>query len=292
LSSRPVLAGAGALALAAAVGLSAVVPSPRGSGSTAALGGLSTLLVDVWFLRAEALRREGRVDELPALYRRILEAAPDSETAIDYLADVEANDLLSLAPTTAAKVAWWDEADALLARALEQRPGSARLLFRRAQIRLGPGTDVADVANALKSRGADVRLDAFRFLADAVERAPSLGRAGRAHLVAFARVVPELVAERYVNRRPGADELLARSELLLRLRGDDFDDFTLGDASDAASAGARLYGALGVVHAVRELLARTPPDRDGARRVVAAYASSPVAVTSVADALGPFVQRP
>ena len=291
MTSRVLLAGLGALALAAAAGLSAIAPAPRESGSTASLGGLSTVLVDAWFLRAEALRREGRVEELPALYRRILEADPDSETAIDYLADVEANDLLSLAPTAAAKLAWWDEADALLVRALERRPGSARLLFRRAQIRLGPGAE-ADVASALKSRGADVRLDAFRFLADSIERTPSLGRAGRVHLVAFARLVPGLLTERYVGRRAGVDEVLGRGDFLLRLRSDDFNDFTLGDASDTVSAGARLYGALGVVHAVRDLLARAPPDRDGARKVVAAYAASPVAWTSVADELEAFVRGP
>lgn len=293
MSPRTRLAAAGAACLAAAALLAALVPPRRETGGVAALGGLSTVLVDAWFLRAEALRREGRVEEVPALYRRILEADPDSETAIDYLADAEANDLLPLAPTAEARLAWWDEADALLVRALERRPDSPRLLFRRAQLRLGPATSDPAISRALTARGADLPLDAFRLLAESVERAPSLGRAGRAHLVAFARLVPGLLAERFVRRGAGADEILARGEALLRLRGADFNDFTLGDGSDVASAGARLYGALGVVHAVRDLLARTPPDREGARRVLATYAASPVALPAeVLDRLRPYVGPP
>lgn len=265
------LLGAGCLGAAAAV----AVAGPGGSleGETAALGGLRTVLVDTWFLRAEALRRAGRVDEVPALYRRILEADPDSETAIDYLADVEANDLRQLAPTARARIAWWDEADAFLTRALAKRPDSARLAFRKAQIRLVAPAQDRELAAELLRRGIDARLEAFRFLADAVERTASLGRAGRVHLVAFAELAPALAAERFATQGPGLDEILARGEALLRRRTADFGDFTLEAGPEAWSAGDHLYAGLGVVRTVREWLARRPPDRDGARRILAEYAA-------------------
>jgi hypothetical protein len=290
MNARVATLGAGLLCLGVAAGLASVGSPDASKGEAASLGGLRTVLVDTWFLRAEALRREGRVDELPALYRRILEADPDSDTAIDYLADVEANDLRALAPTAAARIAWWDEADAFLSRALEKRPGSARLLFRKAQIRLDPPTRDADLAAELVRRKVDFRLDAFRFLADSIERAPSLGRGGRIHLVTFAQWAPGFAAERYAANGAGIDEILFRAKQLIRLRAADFADFTLDDAPDARSALDWLTGALSVVGAVRELLSLRPPNAVAARSILAKYAET-VGRDGVVAALEPLVSK-
>ena len=289
MNGRFIALAAGLVALGAAAGFSSVGPHDEARGEAASLGGLRTVLVDTWFLRAEALRREGRVDEVPALYRRILEADPDSETAIDYLADVEANNLGPLAPTPRARIAWWDEADAFLTRALEKRPGSARLLFRKAQIRLVPPSRDAALAAELAHRGMDVRLEAFRLLADSVERAASLGRAGRVHLDAFARLAPGLAAERLAKEGAGLAEILFRAEHLLRLRTAAFGEFALDLGENPLSAGDRLYGGLGIVRAVRELISSRPPDRDGARLLVEQYAKS-VGRDEVVVALEPVVR--
>jgi hypothetical protein len=283
--------GAGLLALGASAGLASVVPRERSSGEAASLGGLRTVLVDTWFLRAEALRREGRVDELPALYRRILETDPDSETAIDYLADVEANDLLALAPTAAGRLAWWDAAEAFLVRALEQRPSSARLLFRRAQIRFGPPARDAALAAELRRRGLDLRLEAFRLLADSAERAASLGRAGRVHLDAFARLAPGLAAERLATNGAGLDEILFRGKQVLQLRASEFADFTLDAGENARSAADCLMGGLSVVGAVRDLLARRPPNAVAARSILGKYAEI-AGRDEVVVALEPVVRGP
>lgn len=291
MKARAITLAAALLSLGSAAGLASVGPRDSLEGEAASLGGLRTVLVDTWFLRAEALRRQGRVDELPALYRRILEADPDSETAIDYLADVEANVLLPLAPTAAARIAWWDEADAFLSRALAKRPGSARLAFRKAQIRLAPPSRDADLAAELTRRGVDARLEAFRFLADSVERAPSLGRAGRAHLDAFARLTPGLAAERYATNAKGLDEVLFRGQQVLRSRTAEFGDFTLDTGENALSAGDRLFGGLGIVRAVMELLGRKPPARDDARLFLEKYEKA-VGRDDVVVALEPLVRGP
>ena len=288
MNGRVVTLGAGILSLGAAAGLASVGPRDSSRGEAASLGGLRTVLVDTWFLRAEALRREGRIDELPAIYRRILEADPDSETAIDYLADVEANDLRQLARAPAARIAWWDEGDAFLTRALEKRPGSARLLYRKAQIRLAPPAQDADLAAELKRRGIDVRLEAFRFLADSVERTASLGRAGRVHLVAFAELTPGLAAERYAKAGPGLDEILFRGEQLLRVRMAEFADFELDTGKGALSAWDHLFGGLGIVRAVREFLSRKPPDHAAARMFFSKYSTSMGRDESVVAALQPL----
>jgi len=271
MTSRLLLLAGGLGCLGAAAGIGAIGPRARATGEGAALGGLRTMLVDAWFLRAEALRRAGRVDELPALYRRILEADPDSESAIDYLVDVEANDLRTLAPTPRARVAWWDEADALLTRALSKRPGSARLSYRAAQLRLGPASLDDAVVAEWKRRGTDVRLDAFRFLADAVEGTPSLGRAGRVHLDLFASFAPVLAAECLVAKRPVLDEVLARSRRLLRLRVADLSDFTFDAREGAPTAAEVLFGGLGLVETMRDLLGRDPPKAAEAGRVLDLY---------------------
>ena len=57
------------------------------------------VVVGSLFLRAEALRKAGRLDEVPALYRRILELDPTSSSAVDHLAGILAYDLRTTAPT-------------------------------------------------------------------------------------------------------------------------------------------------------------------------------------------------
>src|SRR5204863_3640373 len=85
--TRRALALVAVAALCAAAALAAASP-PAPSSAGASLGGARVVLVDALFLRAEALRKEGRVDDVPAIYRRILEPDPGSDVAVGHPPDV------------------------------------------------------------------------------------------------------------------------------------------------------------------------------------------------------------
>ena len=141
-----------AVCLVGAWFLAAQAP-PRTTDAAAALGGARPVVVGSLFLRAEALRKAGRLDEVPALYRRILELDPTSSSAVDHLAGILAYDLRTTAPTAAGRVSWWREADALVSAALARSPDDALLLTRRADLLLlVPALDPA-VAAAIAAGG-------------------------------------------------------------------------------------------------------------------------------------------
>ena len=69
----------------ACVAAAAAVPGAdrgRSGDAAAGLGGLRTAVVGGMFLRGEALRREGRVDEAVALWQRMLALDPDAVAAL------------------------------------------------------------------------------------------------------------------------------------------------------------------------------------------------------------------
>lgn len=262
------LALAGAALCAACLSTLAVPPRPRRPFD--ALGGAKPLVVDALFLRAEALRREGRADELPALYRRILEIDPGSDVAVDYLSEVLARDLGPQAPTPAARADWIDEALSLVETALARDPGSARLHWRRADLLENVARGDAVVAQRLLARRLDRRLEALRELAAAARITGSIPRLGRIHLEMAARLAPVLAAERLVAGAPGADEALRLGDEVLRTRRAELDELIL-DPDDPGSAAFRLYGGLALLRVVRERLEARPPAREEARFLIAQF---------------------
>jgi len=277
---------AGASLCAACLCTLAVPPQPRRPFD--ALGGAKPLVVDALFLRAEALRREGRADELPALYRRILEIDPGSDVAVDYLSDVLARDLGPEAPTPEARADWIEEALALVETALGRDPRSARLHWRRADLLENVARDDAVVLRRLLTRRIDRRLEALRELVAAARITGSIPRLGRIHLETAARLAPALAAERLVAGAPGADEALRLGDELLRERLADLESLVL-DADDPGSAAFRLYGSLSLLRAVRERLEARPPARAEARFLIAQYAKA-VPNDPLPGLLGPLVR--
>ncbi len=266
-----------ALLLAAAsfvvAGLLASTAPPRARPPFDALGGAKPLVVDALFLRADALRRAGRADELPALYRRILEIDPGSDVAVDYLADVEARDLAPEAPSPEARAGWVEEALSLVESALARDPASARLHWRRADLLENVAGGHAVLRERLLARRVDRRLEALRELAAAARLTGSIPRLGRIHLAAFCRLAPVVAAERLVAGAPGYDEALRLGDEVLAVRREELEELQL-DPDDPGPAAFRLYGALALLRLVRERLDARPPALEQARALIALYAKS------------------
>ncbi len=269
---KPVaVASLGVLCLAGAV---AIGVARRRAGETddpASLAAARVLAVDALFLRAEPLRKDGRVDELPGLYRRILDLDSGNEAAIDFLSDVEARDLRTLATDDAGRVRWWRAAYDLLSTAIEANPRSARLRFRAGVLLLVVARMDPAVAKALKDEGHDADLLGLRQLRDAARLAGSLPHWGYAHLDEIARAAPRVAAERLASGSPGADEALAIGDEVLRTRRDEMKDFVLDPVEPFLPAAARLLAAQNLVKEVRRRLAASPPDGPGARSLIATY---------------------
>lgn len=266
---RPLLLAAAALA--GALALAAYAP-PRATDAAAALGGARPLVVGSLFLRAEALRAQGRLDEVPALYRRILELDPTSSSAVDHLAGILAYDLRTTAPTAEGRVGWWREADTLVAAALVRAPDDALLLTRRADLLLlVPALDSA-VADALKAAGRDRDLEALRALRRAAERSAGIPRLGRLHLDLVARHAPRVAAERLADGRgDDAREALAIGDEVLRTRASALADLSLDDAPDAPPASIVLEAGLNLVRRFAADVEASPPRPDDARALLDAY---------------------
>ena len=250
------------------------------------------LYVDALFFRAEALRRRGLVEEVPALYRSILEVDPGSEAAIDFLADAEAHDLLGLAPTPAARVRWFEDAFDLVAEGLKRNPRSARLHWRAADLLLYVPDQHAEVAARLDAEKRDRRLEALRHFVAAARLTESLPRLGFAHLEGVARLAPRLAAERLAAGALSAqvDEPLSLGQEILSLRGEALGSFILDEEPFPRTAAERLRGGLHLVLAFRDDLAASPPRKDEARELLEAYVSA-VGRDPVARALEPLLSR-
>jgi hypothetical protein len=248
------------------------------------------LLVDVLFLRAEAAREGGRVDEVPGLYRRVLDLDPDDDAAVDYLADVLARDLRASAATPEARVRWWRAARDLVEDALQRRPDSARLRFRAADLWSAIPASDPSVDSAARASGLDPDLEALAHLERSAVLAGSLPRWGFLHLEALARLAPRVAAERTARGDDAAAEAaLATAERVLALRARELDAFLLDLGEPPLTARLRLRAATNLVRSVRERLSKRPPDRDAARALLDVYAEH-VAEDAVLDALRPLVR--
>lgn len=264
-----------ALAGALAVGLA--VPPPVVRDPAAALGGVRTVVVGSLFFRARALAKEGRLDEVAAAYRRILELDPTSVAATDHLASVLAYDLRLLAPTDEGRVGWWREADALVARASDTLPDDPVLAARRADLLLvTPRLDPA-VARALRDDEAagrrDVDGEALRALraATADERPPA--RVGRRAIELVARHAPRVAAERFAAGRSPQEALALGEEVLLR-HGPALSELHLDGDPEGPPALVVLAAGLRVVQRVAEALRGAPPALAEARLLVDTYAEA------------------
>lgn len=282
-----------AVLLGASIGVAYLAPdrSRDASDPAAALGGARPAIVGGLFLRAEALKHEGRVDELPAIYRRILSLDPDNEFAVDYLAETLARDLRTTATTDEGRVAWWTEADALVTRALERSPSSVRLLWRRADLLLVVADGDPAVAAHLARAGRDREKEAIESLREAARLSGSVPRLGRIHLVLLATNVPRLAAARLATPTGSADaaSFLAIGADVLRARRADLADITLGEEPRSASADDVLEAGLALVAGVLDALHASPPDRTRAREIVDRYVSL-FGEDRAADALRPLLR--
>jgi hypothetical protein len=285
--SRIALAALGLACLGGAVAVGASRGEGRGRDPAAALGGARVLLEDALFLRADAQRRAGDLEEAASAYRRVLEIDPLSETAADHLANVLAYDFRAEATTPEGRLRWWKAAEAANLRALERTPRSPTAHWRRADLLLAPPNQDPVIDAHLVATGHDRRLEALRELAEAARLADDIPRRGLVHLVTFAILAPRLAAERLASGGPGVDEILALGTEIGRLRFEALDSFTFGDRPPPEPSGARrLSAALVLVTLVREDLAASPPRRDDARSLLDAYEAA-FGRDGVVEALAP-----
>ncbi|MHC5009566.1 MAG: hypothetical protein ACYTG6_01305 [Planctomycetota bacterium] len=266
-----------ALCLAAALWLAPPAPSADAGALSAvgrSLGGARVALVDLLFLRAESLRRDGRVEEVPALYEAVLELDPENTAAVDFLAATYAYDLLPHGPDVEARYGWWQEAWRLVERGLERAPDDAALLLRSSDLLLDvlarhPGVE----ARARIDHGEVDRLGLERLMA-AARITESLPRRGRLHLTRLAFGVPLAAAVRLPEDDAGVSSILAMGRELLALRRDALADmrYTLeGDApgEEGIALDAFFARSLDVVGAVRDAL--RAGDRGAARDALRAF---------------------
>jgi hypothetical protein len=265
-----VLLAVGAACLAGAAALGALSPPREGAERPAAFGAARVLAVDALFLRADALRSQGRLEEVPGLYRRILDLDPANEGAVDYLADVLARDLRTLAPTAEGRVRWWRAAWDLLADALAKRPGSARLEFRAADLLLLVAAQDAAVSSALAAEGRDRETEGLARLLASIRRAGTLPRWGYLHLDVFVHVAPEIAARRLASGGAGLEDARAAHDAVERTRAGEHADF-LADDEPALPALARLRAGRNLVREVRKAIGREDA-RAAARSLLDAYA--------------------
>ena len=222
--NRRLLALGGLACLVLAVLLRPVPPS-HGDGVLAAvgrsLGGSRVMLVDALFLRAEAQRKAGHVEDAAALYSTVLDLDPANEAATVFLVNVYTDELIPQILDPEERHIWWLQARGLLDRALERRPDSASLHARAAGIVL----DARWSGGALEGRPeAEVRTavrEALTHLLRAVELAETLPRLGRVHLVRTALVAPAQAAAALERGAPeDLAQALALGDQALALRGE------------------------------------------------------------------------
>jgi tetratricopeptide (TPR) repeat protein len=209
----------------------ALAPEPEAAhqGVTAAvgrsMGGLRVLLVDILFLRADALRRSGQPDEAAALYESVLELDPNNDSASAYLVDVHLDGLLPLATTPGGRFAWWVSAWELAHRGLKLHGSSARLHSRVAQSLLDAPIAYPDLAARIRRRVPNPEARALGHLLEACRLTNNLPRLGRWHLRMLGTVALRLAVQQALEGdRQGHAASLAALDELLRLRRKTLDD--------------------------------------------------------------------
>lgn len=277
----------GYLLAAAALAVLSTVVRPQGPSEDAgfltalgrSMGGLRVIAVDAIFLRAEALREAGRVEEVVPLYRTVLELDPDNVAALDFLAALYAYDLLSLAPDDDARLAWWEEARRLVLDGLARHPDDPALRMRQADLLLEVGPRYPGLDARLQQRFGDTRRQGLELLLGIARDTPNLGRRGRMHLLLLAQGIPVAAAARLPGGPEAVDPVLALGDELLRIRGPDLAQMRLlqmdlmpGAPEEGVPLDVLLPRGLAVVRAVQQALAegRTAD----AARETAAYAEA------------------
>jgi hypothetical protein len=267
-------AACGLLALAVAL-----APTPRareGGGALGALGasmgGFRVAFVDLLFLRAERLLREGRVEEVPPLYEAIRELDPENAAAADHLAAVYAYDLLGEAPDTVGRLYWWVRAWDLVQEALEIHPEDASLLMRSSDLLLEIAPRDPDLEALVALRVPDPRRRGFERLLASARVAATLPRRGRIHLLRLAVLLPVEAALR-LEAGEDVEPILALGEEALGLRRPTLAEMRLPDPEGAVGPGealdVMLEAGMEVVRTVGRALAAG--DEAGAREALGRY---------------------
>ena len=182
------------------------------------LGGLRVMASDVLFLRAEKLREEGRLEEVPALYEAVMDLEPDNPAAPEFLAATQGFDMVADAPDAASRFRRWEDAWDLLERARSLHPDDPSLRLAAADLLLQVPKHHADLRAPIEARVGDRYRLALDLLLEAAEAAPVLPRRGRHHLGLLSEIVPVLAYKRLAEGR--ADPILALGDRLLEIRRD------------------------------------------------------------------------
>lgn len=187
----------------------------------ASMGGMRVVVIDGLFLRAESLRRKGRLEDAAGLYHAILELDPANEAATIFLADLFVDGLLPGAVEEEARYLWFREAHDVLEDALTRRPRSPALHDRLASLITTLPHGQPDLEPRLVAQFGNWRLAALRHLAVATEEAELLSRRGRGHVVHAALLAPDVAARAlHAGDEAAYREALALGAELQRLRAD------------------------------------------------------------------------
>lgn len=277
MRQRLVLLAAALALLALAVAL-APAPLARGGGGAlramgASMGGFRIALVDLLFLRAERLLREGRVEEVPPLYEAIRELDPENAAAADHLAAVYAYDLVGEAPDTAGRFYWWQRAWRLVEEALAIHPDDPSLLMRSSDLLLEIAPRDPGLEALVARRVPDPRLEGYERLVATARLTPTLPRRGRIHLLRLAVLLP-LEAALRLEEDADFEPILALGEEALALRRETLAEMSLpdptgGEIGPGEPLDAVLEAGLEVVRAVGT--ARREGDEAGAREALRRY---------------------
>lgn len=219
--SRRLLAVGGVVALAAAAALHPA-PLPAAGPLEAlgrSLGGWRVAAVDVLALRADALRRQGRSEEMLAVYETMVGLDPGHAAATEALSALLVSEGLRVAADDDERLARWVDGMRLLQSGTARHPGSALLAMRAGLMLLEDAEATPGLAQRVDQRlgGHAQRVDTgLAFLAEACRAEEHLPRTGRAHLVALAREAPRRAAEALVRgeRDEEVAALLARAAVL------------------------------------------------------------------------------
>jgi tetratricopeptide (TPR) repeat protein len=249
------------LGAAAGLALSAwLAPGVAGEGRGtlgsigASMGGLRVMVIDALFLRAEAQRKVGRIEDAAALYETVLELDPANEAATVFLVNAYVDDLMPQVPDVDERFGWWREARALLTRALTRRPDSAVLHFRAATLILDATLAEPAFAARLVDELGLPRLVALRHLRRAARMRANLPRGGYGHLLRLALLAPAVATAALEGGQPDAyAEAAAAAMELLRLRGDVLARMGL-DEEPPPDLGTLLRAQIEAVDAVRSVV--------------------------------------
>ncbi len=193
---RFALAGCACLLLAA---FSAPMSSKTGGTTTTAvgrsMGGMRVVLIDVLFLRADALKKDGRPEEAAALYETIIELDPKNDAAAVHLIDIYVDDLLRREATLEGRMHWWRKARSLLAKALVLNPESALLHYRAFQLVWITPVSHPDLAQPLAQEIERPRFLVLSHLRKAARLTDNIPTRWRLHLRDLSEIAPAFAAE-------------------------------------------------------------------------------------------------